>query len=154
MATKKACVIFSAAKRTEADEVVRKLRDEGFEVCAAEVASDVGRAVKAGDITSVSAEVANCIDGAEVCIILVEEDASASAGMGGLAGIASDGGCRVITVGGSPEKLPRELDDIIDGHVPSADTPELIDIVNGRPDRIKPDKKPAPSRDEDRVKCQ
>ena len=154
MATKKACVIFSAAKQAEADQVVQRLKNEGFEVCAQEVAPDVAQAVKCGDTTSVPAQVADCLEGADVCVILVDKDANASAAMGGLAGIASDGGCRVITVGGSPEALPRELDDIIDGHVPSAENPDLIGIVQGRTDRIKPDNKPAEKRDEDRVKCQ
>lgn len=154
MELKRACVIFSAAKRDEADQVVQRLRDEGYEVCATEVVPEVAQAVKANDATSLPPEVASCLDGAEVCVILVEQDAAASSCMGGLAGIASDGGCRVVTVGGSPESLPVELDDIIDGHAPSPDAPDLIDIIAGRPDRIKPDNSPAPERDEDRVKCQ
>ncbi len=151
--TAKACVIFTSAKEAEADEVMGRLKAEGYEVCAARVPAEIAKAAK-DENSSPPAEVAECLDGAEVCVILVDEDPTVSSGMGGFGGSASDGGCRVVTVGGDPENLPSELDDIIDGHVPSPDSPELIDVAAGRPERIKPDNTSAPKRDEDRVKCQ
>jgi hypothetical protein len=153
MAEKKACVIYTAAKEAEAMRVAERLKGEGYEVCAEEVTPEFAEAAPDGG-SPIPQELAECLSGAEVCIILVEGDPALSAGMGGIGGAASDGGCRVVTVGGNPEALPTELDDIIDGHVPSADTPELIEIANGRPDRIRPDNSPTPDRDEDRVKCQ
>ncbi len=154
VATKKACVIYTPEKAAEAAKVAARLGDDGFAVCREEVTSEEAITAKASNTSSLPAQVLQCLEGAEVCVILLEEDVGTDAGMGGISGIASDGGCRVVTVGGSPEALPTELDDIIDGHVPSADSPDLIDIVNGRPDRIQPDDTSAPKRDEDRVKCQ
>lgn len=153
MAGKKACIIYTAAKEVEADSVVERLKANGYEVWAKKVTAEVAEAAQ-GESSPVPPEVAECLSAAEVCIILVDDDPAVSSGMGGIAGLASDGGCRVVTVGGKPDALPVELDDIIDGHVPSADTPDLIKIVDGRPDRISPDNTPVPKRNEDRVKCQ
>jgi hypothetical protein len=150
MATKKACVIFTAAKQSEADAVSANLQEAGYEVCMAEVAAAEAAAVKAGQQGSLPAKVQGCLDGAEVCVILMDE----AADFGGIGGLASDGGCRVITVGGNPEDLPEELDDIIDGHLPSPDSPDLVDVVEGEPERVRPDNEPASPRKPPRVKCQ
>lgn len=149
----KACVIFSPTKEAEAEQVVVRLRAEGYDVCAITVTPEVAAAAKEGS-SSLPTDIAACIAGAEVCVILVDVDPGASSALGGLGGMASDGGSRVVTVGGDPKALSAELDDIIDGHVPSPETPELIDIVGGRPDRIAADNTPADKRNEDRVKCQ
>lgn len=151
MSTKKACVIFTAAKEAEVGQVVQRLSEAGYEVCTTEVEPDIAKAVKAGAVASVPTEVANCLSGAEVCVILLDQELDA---FGGLAGVASDGGCRVVTVGGDPEKLPADLDDVIDGHVASSQNPDFVEIVNGRPERIKPDNSPATRRKVNKVKCQ
>ncbi|MGN6155713.1 MAG: hypothetical protein ACTHN4_08255 [Sphingomicrobium sp.] len=150
MATKKACVIYTPQKKTEAQSTAGRLQDDGFDVCLTEVSAEVANAVQAGNQSSLPTDVKDCLDGAEVCVILVDE----AIDLGGIGGIASDVGCRVVTVGGDPDKIPTELDDIIDGHVPSPDDPELIGVVEGQPERIKPDHTSAPPRKPDRVKCQ
>lgn len=154
MPNKKACVIYSHENQAEASQVAQRLGGEGYEVCATEVTGEEANSIKAGVLDSIPPKVAGCLADAEVCVILVGEDKPAEVGFGGVAAAASDAGCRVVTVGGSPEQLPTELDDVIDGHVPSADSPELPEIISGRPQRIRPDNTPAPERDEDRVKCQ
>jgi hypothetical protein len=150
MATKKACVVHTASKKMEAEAVAKQLSDEGFQVCVTQVTAEEASAVKSGDSASVPGAVQECLEGAEVCVILIDE----AIDLGGIGGIASDGGCRVVTVGGDPDDLASDLDDIIDGHVPSPDDPELVDIAEGEPDRIKPDHTPAPPRNPDTVKCQ
>jgi hypothetical protein len=150
MATKKACVIHTASKKPEAEAVAKQLGDEGFQVCLTEVTAEEANSVKSSDTSSVPTAVQACLEGSEVCVILVDE----AVDLGGIGGIASDGGCRVVTIGGDPDNLPIDLDDIIDGHVPSPDDPELVDVVEGEPDRIKPDHTPAPPRNPDTVKCQ
>lgn len=147
---KKACIVFCQAKASEAEAVAKRLQGDGFETCMAEVTFTDAKAVKAGDTLSLPSAVNECLDGAEVCVILVDEDNA----FGGIGGLASDEGCRVVTVGGDPTDLPTDLDDIIDGHVPSPDSPELCDIVEGEPERVQPDNSPAPPRNPDRVKCQ
>lgn len=154
MAAKKACVIHTEAKRSDAENVAGRLASDGYEVCITEVSADEAKAVQSGDSSSLTAEVRACIDGADLCVILVDDDADICAGLGGIAGAASDGGCRVITVGGEPEEVPEPLDDIIDGHVPAADSADLLDIANGRSDRVKSDRQSAAKRSEDKVKCQ
>lgn len=150
MAADKACVLHIPQKRTEAEEVGARLRANGYEVCITGVSSQTAKAVKAGDASSLPSTVADCLDGAVICVILVDGEGT----LGAIGGIASDSGCRVVTVGGPPDGLPQELDDVIDGHVPYADSPELIDIVQGEDARVTPDGKRAPTRKPKRVKCQ
>ena len=150
MATKKACVIHTTSKKAEAEAVAKQLSDKGFQVCVTEVSAEEANAVKSGDSSSMPNAVQECLEGSEVCVVLVDE----AVDLGGIGGIASDQGCRVVTVGGDPDNLQTNLDDIIDGHVPSPDDPELVDVVEGEPDRIKPDHTPAPPRKPDTVKCQ
>ena len=147
---KKACIIFGSGKQAEADKAAAQLQEAGYDVCLAKVTGEEATAVKAGDHDSLPEPVQDCLSGAEVCIILVDDDVD----FGGIGGLASDDGCRVVTVGGSPDALPEGLDDIIDGHVPSPDAPNLIEIVEGEPERIQPDNSPASPRKPDRVKCQ
>ncbi|WP_162888162.1 hypothetical protein [Sphingomonas mesophila] len=147
---KKACIVFTEARAAEAEVVAKRLQENGFDACMAEVSITEAKAVQAGDASTLPDHVKDCLDGAEVCVILVDEEAA----LGGIGGLASDGGCRVVTVGGDPAILPTDIDDIIDGHVPSPDAPDLIDVVEGEPERIRPDNSPAPPREPDRVKCQ
>jgi len=88
---------------------------------------------------------------ADLCVLLLEDSAEGLAAIGGL---GSDMGCQVVTIGGDPEELPSELDDVIDGHVPEIDLPVVDEIIEGEPERIKPDGEPAEERKLRRVKCQ
>jgi len=152
MANKKACVIFTEKKRDEADRLSERLRAEGYNVCATEVSAQDAKALVAKDVSALPSEVTACLADAEVCVLLIDDEAPDM--FDGLAGLASDGGCRVVSVGGAPADLSRDLDDLIDGHLPDVDDPTLIDVVNGKPHRIKPDKSPEAERKEPRVKCQ
>jgi hypothetical protein len=153
MAAKKACVLYGSEQEVAAEAAAERLRKDGYEVCASEVTAEEARTVRAGDLTSLPPQVSECLKGAELCLILLAER-NPSADLGPLAGLASDAGARVVTLGGSPEELPTELDDVIDGHVPSVDAPRFDEVVCGVPERLRPDNTTVPRRDEDRVKCQ
>lgn len=150
MAAKKACVLHTPGKKVEAEEVGARLQAGGYEVCITGVSSQTAKTVEAGNISSLPSTVTACLDGAAICVILVDDEGS----LGTVGGIASDSGCRVITVGGSPDVLPQALDDVVDGHVPYPDSPELIDVVEGEDARVMPDGNREPARKPQRVKCQ
>lgn len=150
MATKKACVVHTPAKKTDAEAVRERLSNDGYSVCLTEVSASEANAVEAGDRSSLPVDVRECLEGAEICVILVDD----VVGLGAIGGLASDMGCEVMTVGGSPEDLPDSLDDVTDGHVPTPDAPQLEEIVQGKPEMIRPDNTRAKPRDSDRVKCQ
>jgi hypothetical protein len=150
MATKKACVLHTPEKKAEAEAVSKRLQADGFEVCVTGVSTQTAKSVKAGDTSTLPTTVEACLKDASVCVILVDDEGS----LGAVGGLASDAGCRVLTVGGSPDALPNDLDDVADGHVPSPDAPELVDIANGKDERIAPDGTSAPPRKPKRVKCQ
>lgn len=153
MAEKKACVLYGSGQENAAEAAAERLRNDGYGVCTVEITAEEAHAVRAGDLTSVPSAAAECIEGSEVCLILIGEG-NGVADLGPLAGLASDAGARVVTVGGSPEDLPTELDDVIDGHVPSIDSPRFDDVVCGVPERVRPDNTTPTGRKEDRVKCQ
>ena len=150
MAAKKACVIHTPAKKDAAEATAARLQGDGYEVCVTEVTSDIAGQVKAGAGSSLPSDVAACLDGADICVILVDDEVS----LGAIGGLASDAGCRVITVGGAPDDLPTEFDDIVDGHVPGPDSPELPDVVDGDSVLMRPDGTSMPRRKPKRVKCQ
>jgi hypothetical protein len=150
MAAKKACVLHTPEKAADAEIVGQRLRASGYEVCITGVSSETAKTVKAGDKSSLPNAVAACLEGASVCVLLIDNEGT----LGALGGIASDSGCRVVTVGGPPDALPTELDDIVNGHVPNPDTPQLVEIVDGEDIRIEPDGSQAPRRKSDRVTCQ
>jgi hypothetical protein len=150
MATKKACILHTPQKKADAEAVAKRLQAEGYDTCVTGVSSQTAKSVQAGDMSTLPSTVAECLKDASICVILVDEEGC----LGAVGGLASDAGCRVVTVGGSPDALPKELDDIADGHVPSPDTPDLIDIANGKDERITPDGSSAPPRKPKRVKCQ
>lgn len=125
--SKKACVIHTASKSGDAEIVAGRLVDDGYVVCTTEVTTEIASSAKAGDTSSLPADAIDCISGAEVCVILVDDTID----LGAIGGLVSDQGCRVVTVGGSPDDLPEQLDDIGDAHVPSPESPELLDEVRG-----------------------
>src|SRR5690242_19761312 len=92
MATKKACILHTPEKKAAADEVAKRLKEKGYAVCVTEVSTETAKAVKAGDKASLPADVADCLEGADVCIVLVDEQGSLAT----IGGLASDGGCRVV----------------------------------------------------------
>lgn len=146
----KACILYTPRKRPEAENVAERLKADGYTPCITGVSIQTAKTVEAGDKSSLPSTVTDCLEGASVCVVLIDDEAS----LGPIGGIASDSGCRVITVGGSPDELPTELDDVVSGHVPAPDTPELVDIVHGEDIRIAPDGTQASRRKSDRVTCQ
>jgi hypothetical protein len=151
MSNNEACVLYTSARHADALSLEIRLKALGLDVCLAEIAAEVAQRVKSGDRSSLPAGVAECLEGASLCFVLVDETGDS---MGALAGIASDMGCRVISIGGSPEDLPDSLDDIVDAHLPDIGNDRLPDAVSGEAIRVRPDNSLAPARKENRVKCQ
>lgn len=151
MAGKLACVVYLSSYQGSVDAVEDHLQALGYEVHTFEVTEERAQAVRAGDSSSLPDELRQCLEKADLCVLLLGEDAER---LGAIGGLGSDMGCQVVTVGGDPEKLPSELDDVIDGHVPDTEQPTVDEIFEGTPERIKPDGEPAEVRKAKRVKCQ
>lgn len=151
MARKLACVVYLSSYRGSIDAVEERLQALNFEVHTFEVTEERAQAVQAGDLSSLPDELRQCMQTADLCVLLLDERAEGLAAIGGL---GSDMGCQVVTIGGDPEVLPAELDDVIDGHVPDIDLPIVDEVIEGEPERIKPDGEPADERKANRVKCQ
>jgi hypothetical protein len=149
---KKACVLFGSEKTNEAEQLRVQLEQAGCTVCLTEITIDVAKVVQNKDAENFPEEVTICLDGADLCFILISEGILGCAGA--IGGAASDGGCRVISIGGSPDNLPTQLDDLVDSHLPDVNDENLPSVVDGESICIGPDKVRRPTRKEDRVKCQ
>lgn len=146
-----ACVVYLSSYAGSVDAVEEHLQALGYEVHSFEVTEERARAVRAGALDTLPEELRHCLENAELCVLLLGDDAEA---LGAIGGLGSDMGCRVVTVGGDPENLPDELDDVIDGHVPDIEQPPADEVFDGAPERIKPDGSPSEERKPKRVKCQ
>ncbi len=151
MAGKLACVVYLSSYQGSVDAVEDHLQELGYAVVSFEIAKERAEAVRAGDLSSLPDELRECLQKADLCVLLLGDDAEP---LGAIGGLGSDMGCQVVTVGGDPENLPSELDDVIDGHVPDTDQPIVDKIFEGTPERIRPDGEPAEARKAKRVKCQ
>ena len=151
MANNLACVVYLSSYRGEVAAVEQRLQVLGYEVQSFEVTKERASAVQTGDPSSLPSELRKCLDKADLCVLLIDEDADC---LGAVAGFGSDFGCRVVTVGGEPDDVPSDVDDIADGHVPDIERPEADEILCGKPERIQTDGVAAPVRKPARVKCQ
>lgn len=91
---KKACVVYAPALKDQADQHIADLAKNGFKVCVVEApSSEVSEAAKGAE--GIRSAIADCVDGAEVCIFLFEDvDIAASVMAGALGGSgASDRTC-------------------------------------------------------------
>jgi len=152
MADRVACVIYTKSRANDLPATEQSLVLQGYRVDAFEITQDLAGDFISGNDASLPSVLRTCLEIAEVCVLLFDENcADVFCGIGGF---ASDRGCRVITVGGDPDDIPTELDDISDGHVPSPEVDSFPDIIKGDPVRIKPNGEKAPPRNPDRIKCQ
>lgn len=151
MAKDVACIVYLPSNVGSVEEVEQRLASQGYEVRSFEVTKERAAAVKAGQWETLPNELAACLEEAVLVVLLIDEDANL---LGPIAGLGSDAGCRVVSIGGSPDDLPVDLDDIIDGHIPSVDAPNADEVIGGKPDRIEPDGESASPRKPVRVKCQ
>lgn len=151
MAEEFACIVFLPSSRGKVEEVEQRLISQGYQVHTFEITNDRAAAVKSGDWGSLPKELADCLEEAALVVFLIDEGGSL---LGPIAGLGSDAGCRVVSIGGGPSELPEGLDDVIDGHIPNVNAPDADDIIGGKPDRIESDGQAAPPRKPKRVKCQ
>lgn len=150
---KRACLVYTAATAGERDAVRKRLEDQGYDVCEVEAQLADAVAAQAGE-ADLPSELRACIDGAEVCIFLIPEDASAMGDLGGGIGAGNASGKRVVAVlVGQPQNLPQKVDDLADAVV-RVDSDNLIPAVEGEKVWEAPGKEGGEPRKTKRVKCQ
>lgn len=151
MANKLACIVYLSTFAGSVDAVEQHLQALGYDVHSFEVTKDRANTVVAGELSSLPTELRKCLKDAELCILLIGEDAEC---LGPIGGLGSDLGCRMVTIGGDPDDVPTDIDDIADGHIPDIEQPEADEVLGGERIRIKPDGEAAPERKPKRQKCQ
>lgn len=151
MASKAACIVYIEEFAGSVDAVEARLHELDYDVQSFEISKDRATAVRAGELESMPPELRTCLEAADLCVLLLGDDAEC---LGAIGGLGSDLGCRVVTIGGSPENVPSELDDIADGHLPDVDQPAADEVLGGTRSRIKTDGEPAEERKAKRQKCQ
>lgn len=151
--SKKACLIYIKATENSVQSATEKLEAEGFDVCAEIAEIKDAEVLKTGG-SEIPEKLKECIEGADVCVILFPEDESLDGSFAGIPGACSDSGSRVVGVScGTRANTPQDIDDLADSYVHS-DSPKFPDAVNGEDCWENPDRSPAPARRIDRVKCQ
>lgn len=151
MVKKLACVVYLNSYAGSVAAVEQRLQALGYKVHSFEVTKERADAIVAGDAASLPSELRNCLQECELLVLLLDDDAEC---LGSIGGLGSDAGCRVVTVGGDPETVPTELDDITDGHIPNIEHPTADEVLGGSRERIKPDGTVSDERKPKRVKCQ
>ena len=151
MATKLACVIYLESYTGSVLAIKNKLDEQGYEVHSFELAKNLASDVRMGHWETLPDQIAACLRDADLVVLLIDDDAET---LGPIAGLGSDAGCRVVTVGGNPDNLPESLDDIIDAHLPNLDIPQAGEIIGGVSDRLSDEGRSAAKRKPRRVKCQ
>lgn len=150
---KKACLIFVSSMAAEKDRVLLLLDHSGHSVCVVEAKIDDARDAKSGK-EIVPDTLQACIDGAEICIFLIPEDASALGELGGGIGLGNASGKRTIGIlCGHPAALPQGVDDLVDSVV-GIDSAKLPDAIAGEDVWEDPENPQQKSRKAKRVKCQ
>lgn len=150
---KRACIIFVDSTRSQVAHVRSALEANGYKVSETEVCPDEATAAQSGT-GQISESLRICIEGADLCIFLVPEEAGAAEQLGGGVGAGKDAGKRVIGVlVGSGTAVPQVFDDLADCIV-RVDSERLPDAINGEEVWEAPDGSTPPPRKPKRVKCQ
>lgn len=150
---KQACLVYVTATANLRAEARARLEAEGYEVC--EVLTDLDEAIaaEAGEPV-LSPDLRACIDGAELCVFLLPDDAAEDGGLGAGGGYASELGKPFIAVVvGAREALPEAFDADAAGIVRDCDE-DLAGAIRGDPSFKKPDGSNVSARKTDHVKCQ
>jgi hypothetical protein len=136
--------------RAEAEHLKSRLEASGYDVCAHLASQDDAAAAEKGDST-VSAEFAKCLSGADVTYFLLDESEESDfvAMQAGINSALSDGKKIVAIVEGTPPQFIDDAADVI--LVPGSQeaVPESGIYVSDHPSRQKDQ-----PRKIDRVKCQ
>lgn len=149
----KACVIYVAETQARLAGVVERLKAQGYEVC--EVSADLPTAqITAAGASELPAEIRACIDGADLCVILLPSEPDCDDAIGEAAAYADQQQRRMVCiVEGARIAYPEAIMDV-GKCVVRADSPRLDDAIRGDDFWEGPDGKPAPERPYTVVKCQ
>jgi len=146
--SKKACVIFVARLEEKAAFVAASLESEGFDVCLHQASEEDARAAKGGG--TVNAGIAKCLDSADVCVFLIDDEEQYS----GIGWAAIGAGTRVVGVlVGANAKASADIDEIGSSVLPIS-SENLGKALTGEDVWEGVDGKPVKPRNPRRQKCQ
>jgi len=149
IAMKKACVVYVQGLRDEAGQVAGKLEESGYEVCLHEASTAEATAARDSD-GQVSASLAKCMAGAELCVFLIDaEDQFDFIGV-----YANAAGVRIVAVMvGKAAAIGGVLDEVA-GAAVTIGSKSLGMVLNGEEVWESPDGNRCEPRDIRRQKCQ
>ena len=149
--SEKACVVFVADMKAQADELGMQLQAKGYEVCMTEAA--LGDVVAAqGGADAPSPEIEACLTGAGLKVFLIPAKDVPSELMIAV-GLAAKMPGKLVAVCAVDANLPRIFDDIATSVV-RIDNPDLLKAVTEGGIHESPDGIKKPPRNPPRVKCQ
>jgi hypothetical protein len=150
---KRACLIYVSATASSRVEVRAELEANGFDVCEVEAKLEDALAAQAAN-TNLPQQLVDCINSADLCVVLLPESAEADALLGPAAALASEKSKRLIgVVAGSRSDYPEAIDDT--GHALVREhSPRLKDAICGAEIWEGPDGAPVPDRKIKHVRCQ
>jgi hypothetical protein len=147
----KACVVFVADMKAQADELGRQLQAQGYDVCLREAALDDAAAAQDGT-GAVTPEIEACLTGATLKIFLIPA-ADMPPELLVAAGQAAKMPGRLAAVCAVGATVPQIFDDIAKSVV-RIDNPDLLTAIISGDLHESPDGTEKPPRRPARVKCQ
>ena len=149
----KACLIYVAETEARRGVVAERLKAQGYDVC--EVSADLATAELArSGASDLPPELKACIDGADLCVILLPAEPDRDGAIGAAAGYADGQRRRIVcVVEGDRTAYPQTIDDVCKSVV-RGESPNLDEAIKGGEFWEGPDGKPAPERDYTTVRCQ
>ncbi|WP_459207496.1 hypothetical protein ACSMEV_04960 [Pseudomonas sp. MLB6B] len=150
MSNAKACVVFTTGLENEASQIFSQLTAEGFKVCTAGADQEIVEAAQSGG-ASLPEAVKNCIDSAAICVFLIpKEDHD---GLTAAAGYAGGSGKAIVAVVEDINFIPQIFDDLASSIV-CVGSPQLADVIKGKPVWESPNGSADGKRVIPRIKCQ
>lgn len=150
MSNAKACVVFTTGLEKEVLQIVSQLADEGFKVCTAGADQEIVEAAQSGRL-SLPEAVKNCIDSAAICVFLIPKENPE--GLMAAAGYAGGSGKTIVAVVEDIKSIPQIFDDLASSIV-CVGSPQLVDVIKGKPVWESPNGSADGKRVIPRIKCQ
>lgn len=150
---KKACLVYVASTAALIAEARARLEAEGYDV--SEILANLDDVIAAEVGEPVLPEsLKDCVNGADLCVFLLPEDAADDGCLGAGGSYASELGIPFIAVMvGGRDTLPPSFDADAAGVVRDCGN-GLVNAIQGDPSFKNPDGSPASPRKTDHIKCQ
>lgn len=150
-AQRKACLIYVESMEAARHDVLKQLAAEGFFVC--ESILMLGHIDAANSAAELPGDVRDCIDGADLCVIILPESERDDPVICAAAAVAISNGCQVIVVNSGRPLIPTILEDGAHSVVSGGST-RLADAIKGIEIWEDTDGTPRAPRAIKRVRCQ